>query len=66
MVAAGIVSGFSTTMAYLQSIGATANTLLGAVTFGDMSKDFKANADKLTADAIDHARTASTVMEEVG
>lgn len=65
VVAAGIVSGFSTTMAYLQSIGATANTLLGAVTFGDMSKDFKANADKLTADAIDHARTASTVMEEV-
>ncbi|HDS1772065.1 phage tail tape measure protein [Pseudomonas putida] len=65
VLAAGIVSGFSTTMAYLQSIGATANTLLGAVTFGDMSKDFKANADKLTADAIDHARTASTVMEEV-
>ncbi|ULL07771.1 phage tail tape measure protein [Pseudomonas putida] len=65
ITAAGIVSGFSTAMAYLQSIGATANTLLGAVTFGDMSKDFKANADKLTSDAIDHARTASSVMEEV-
>lgn len=60
-----IVSGFSTTMAYLQSIGATANTLLGTITFGDMSKDFKANADKLTSYAIDHSRTASSVMSEV-
>lgn len=65
ITAAVIVSGFASTMAHLQSIGATANTLLGAVTFGDMSKDFKANADRLTADAIDHARTSSSVMEEV-
>ncbi|MBI6920295.1 phage tail tape measure protein [Pseudomonas monteilii] len=65
ITAAVIVSGFASTMAHLQSIGATANTLLGAVTFGDMSKDFKENADRLTADAIVHARTSSSVMEEV-
>lgn len=65
ITAAGIVSGFSTTMAYLQSIGATANTLLGAVTFGDMSKDFKANAEQLTNDAIINSRIASSVMSEV-
>ncbi|EPJ8754235.1 MULTISPECIES: phage tail tape measure C-terminal domain-containing protein [Pseudomonas] len=65
IAAAVIVSGFSTTMAYLQSIGATANTIMGSVTFGDMSKDFKENADRLTAYAIDHSRTASSVMSEV-
>lgn len=65
ITAAVIVSGFASTMAHLQSLGATANTLLSAVTFGDMSKDFKVNADRLTADAIDHARTSSSVMEEV-
>lgn len=62
---AGIVSGYATTMAYLQSIGATANTLLGAVTFGDMSKDFRKNAEQLTNDAIINSRTASSVMSEV-
>ncbi|AGN83338.1 phage tail tape measure protein [Pseudomonas putida] len=65
IAAAVIVSGFSTTMAYLQSIGATANTIMGHITFGDMSKDFKENADRLTAYAIDHSRTASSVMSEV-
>ncbi|KAF4558186.1 phage tail tape measure protein [Pseudomonas sp. CES] len=65
IVAANLVSGFATMMAYLQSIAATANTVLGAVTFGDMSKDFKENAAKLTADAIDHSRTASSIMSEV-
>lgn len=65
ITAAAIVSGFATTMAYLQSIGATANTLLGAVTFGDMSKDFKANAEQLTSDAIINSRVAGSVMEEV-
>lgn len=65
IAAAVIVSGFSTTMAYLQSIGATANTIMGSITFGDMSKDFKENADRLTAYAVDHSRTASSVMSEV-
>lgn len=65
IAAATIVSGFSTTMAYLQSIGATANTLLGAITFGDMSKDFKKNAEQLTNDAIINSRTAGSVMSEV-
>lgn len=63
--AGSIASGFATTMAYLQSIAATANSLLGAVTFGDMSKEFKANADKLTADAIDHSRTASAIATDL-
>ncbi|AGZ34634.1 MAG: phage tail tape measure protein [Pseudomonas sp.] len=65
IVAGTIASGFATTMAYLQSIGATANTLLGAVTFGDMSKDFKENAAKLTADAIDNSRTAGLIAAEL-
>lgn len=65
ITAAGLVSGFATTMAYLQSIGATANSVLGALTFGDMSKDFKENAAKLTTDAIGNSRTASSVMSEV-
>lgn len=65
IAAATIVSGFSTTIAYLQSIGATANTLLGAITFGDMSKDFKKNAEQLTNDAIINSRTAGSVMSEV-
>lgn len=61
-ITAGVIaSGFATTMAYMQSIGATANTLLGTVTFGDMAKDFKANAAQLTADAIDNSRTASSI-----
>ncbi|URD40649.1 phage tail tape measure protein [Pseudomonas sp. BYT-5] len=65
IVAGTIASGFATTMAYLQSIGATANTLLGAVTFGDMSKDFKENAAKLTSDAIDNSRTAGLIAAEL-
>jgi lambda family phage tail tape measure protein len=65
ITAGGIASGFATTMAYLQSIGATANTLLGAVTFGDMSKEFKENAQQLTNDAIINSRTAGSIMSEV-
>lgn len=65
IVAGTIASGFATTMAYLQSIGATANALLGAVTFGDMSKDFKENAAKLTSDAIDNSRTAGLIAAEL-
>lgn len=65
ITAAGLVSGFATTMAYLQSLGATANSLLGALTFGDVSKEFKENAAQLTTDAIDNSRTASSVMSEV-
>lgn len=64
IAAATIVSGFSTTMAYLQSIGATANTLLGAITFGDMSKDFKKNAEQLTNDAIINSRTAGNGFDQ--
>lgn len=65
IAAALVVSGFSTTMAYLQSIAATANTLLGSITFGDMSEDFKKNAEKLTGDAVINARVAGTVMSEI-
>lgn len=65
-ISAGVIaSGFATTMAYMQSIGATANTLLGAVTFGDMAKDFKANAAQLTADAIDNSRIASSIAVDL-
>jgi lambda family phage tail tape measure protein len=65
ITAGGIASGFATTMAYLQSIGATANSLLGAVTFGDMSKEFKQNADQLTNDAIINSRTAGSIVADL-
>lgn len=65
ITAGTLASGFATTMAYLQSLGATANSVLGAITFGDMSKDFKENAAELTSDAIDNSRTAGSIMADL-
>lgn len=65
VVAGGLASGFATTMAYLTSLGATANTVLSKITFGDMSADFAKNAEKMTSDAKDFARTGNTIALEL-
>ncbi|ATW62311.1 tail length tape measure protein [Pseudomonas phage Psp6] len=65
IIAAGLVSGFSTAMAYITSLGATANLVLSKVTFGELSADFKKNSDKMSSDAIDFSRTSNSVLGEV-
>ncbi|AJG17338.1 phage tail tape measure protein [Pseudomonas plecoglossicida] len=65
-VAISMAGTFATTMAYIQSIGATANLVLSKVTFGDLSADFKKNSDQMSADAKDSARAANTIFLELG
>lgn len=65
IVAAAAVGTFATAMAYLQSIGATANLTLSKITFGEMSEDFKKNSDQMSSDAKINARVANTVFLEM-
>lgn len=46
-----LVGAFSTAVGHITSLGATANTVLGALTFGDTSAEFKRNAEDLANDA---------------
>ncbi|HDS1791541.1 phage tail tape measure protein [Pseudomonas putida] len=62
VVAGVIASGFATTFSYIQQLGAAGNKILGAITFGDMSKNFKADAAKLTGDAVDNMTTANSIV----
>lgn len=68
IVAGVIASGFATTVSYMQQIGAAGNKILGAITFGETSKNFKKDAAKLTIDAVDNMNTANSIaidmMEE--
>lgn len=61
----GAASSFSSVMAYFRSIGATANTALGAITFGDTSAEFKESAAKMSAEALINARAANTMFLEL-
>lgn len=62
VVAGVIAAGFATTFSYIQQLGAAGNKILGAVTFGEMSKSFKADAAKLTSDAVDNMTTANSIV----
>ncbi|NWL48413.1 tail tape measure protein [Pseudomonas hunanensis] len=62
VVAGVIAAGFATTFSYIQQLGAAGNKILGAVTFGEMSKNFKADAAKLTSDAVDNMTTANSIV----
>ncbi|MBF8728849.1 phage tail tape measure protein [Pseudomonas guariconensis] len=65
-ITAGVIaSGFATTLAYMQSLGATGKSILGSITFGDMSKNFKEEAAKLSSDAIINSRTAGLISAEL-
>ncbi len=67
LTAQALVGTFTTAMGYLQKLGAGANQILGFITFGDMSKDFKATADSFAVDATDSlnaARLAHSAMVE--
>ncbi|MBA1195001.1 phage tail tape measure protein [Pseudomonas entomophila] len=67
LTALALVGTFTTAMGYLQKLGAGANQILGFITFGDMSKDFKATADRFAVDAtdsLDSARLAHSAMVE--
>ncbi|UDU80091.1 phage tail tape measure protein [Pseudomonas sp. HN2-3] len=62
-VVAGIIAaGFATTVSYMQQIGAAGSKILGAITFGDMSKNFKQDAAKFTSDAVDNMNTANSIV----
>lgn len=62
VVAGVIASGFATTFSYIQQLGAAGNKILGAITFGEMSKNFKADAAKLTSDAVINMTTANSIV----
>ncbi|WP_338799434.1 phage tail tape measure protein [Pseudomonas monteilii] len=65
-VVAGIIAaGFATTVSYMQQIGAAGSKILGAITFGDMSKNFKQDAAKFTSDAVDNMNTANSIVIEM-
>lgn len=65
LTAMALVGTFTTAVGYLQKLGAGANQILGFITFGDMSKEFKATADSFAVDATDSlnaARLAHSAM----
>lgn len=65
ITATALVGTFTTAVGYMQKLGAGANQILGFITFGDMSKDFKATADSFAvnaADSLNAARLAHSDM----
>ena len=58
LTATALVGTFTTAVGYLQKLGAGANQILGFITFGDLSKDFKDTAESFAVDATDSFNAA--------
>lgn len=65
IAAQAIVGTFDTAMYYLRSIGAAGNDVLGAITFGDTSREFKTAAENMRQDALVNFGYARIAAEEI-
>ncbi|WDM88157.1 tail tape measure protein [Pseudomonas asiatica] len=60
-----LVGSFDTAMYYLNSIGATGNEILGKITFGETSRNFKTAAENMRQDALVNFGNARVAIEEI-
>lgn len=65
IAAQAIVGTFDTAMYYLRSVGASANDVLGAITFGETSREFKTAAENMRQDALVNFGYARIAAEEI-
>lgn len=65
IAAQAIVGTFDTAMYYLRSVGAAGNDVLGAITFGDTSREFKTAAENMRQDALVNFGYARIAAEEI-
>ncbi|HGY3554368.1 TPA: phage tail tape measure C-terminal domain-containing protein [Pseudomonas putida] len=60
-----LVGSFDTAMYYLNSIGAAGNEILGKITFGETSRNFKTAAENMRQDALVNFGNARVAIEEI-
>ncbi|MBH3469719.1 phage tail tape measure protein [Pseudomonas putida] len=60
-----LVGSFDTAMYYLNSIGAAGNEILGEITFGETSRNFKTAAENMRQDALVNFGNARVAIEEI-
>lgn len=60
-----IVGTFDTAMYYLRSVGAAGNDVLGAITFGETSREFRTAAENMRQDALVNFGYARIAAEEI-
>lgn len=60
-----LVGSFDTAMYYLNSIGAAGNDILGKITFGETSRNFKTAAENMRQDALVNFGNARVAIEEI-
>lgn len=65
IAAQAIVGTFDTAMYYLRSVGAAGNDVLGAITFGDTSREFRTAAENMRQDALVNFGYARIAAEEI-
>lgn len=65
IAAQAIIGSFDTAMYYLRSVGAAGNDVLGAITFGDTSREFKTAAENMRQDALVNFGYARMAAEEI-
>lgn len=65
IAAQAIVGTFDTAMYYLRSVGAAGNDVLGAITFGDTSREFRTAAENMRQDALVNFGYARMAAEEI-
>ncbi|HFL2188689.1 TPA: phage tail tape measure C-terminal domain-containing protein [Pseudomonas putida] len=65
ITAQALVGSFDTAMYYLNSIGAAGNEILGKITFGETSRNFKTAAENMRQDALVNFGNARVAIEEI-
>ncbi|MCE0973584.1 phage tail tape measure C-terminal domain-containing protein [Pseudomonas putida] len=60
-----LVGSFDTAMYYLNSIGAASNEVLGKITFGETSRNFKTAAENMRQDALVNFGNARVAIEAI-
>lgn len=65
IAAQAIVGTFDTAMYYLRSVGAAGNDVLGAITIGDTSREFRTAAENMRQDALVNFGYARMAAEEI-
>lgn len=65
ITAQALVGSFDTAMYYFNSIGAAGNDILGKITFGQTSREFKTAAENMRQDALVNFGNARVAAEEI-
>lgn len=66
ITAQALVGSFDTAMYYFNSIGAAGNEILGKITFGETSREFRTAAENMRQDALVNFGNARVAAEAIG